>query len=143
MTNEQKEISNAFLDGMYELFDIMFTNHVKLSFMDEEHTDVDDIYKESEHKKYLDPVEILGKVVPDLPHAENPKMGVERTLTITVPTKSFILQGIDISPNSYDKFRKARITFDGVDYNVVSFKPKTLVAETYLFYEIKCSDQVT
>ena len=143
MTNEQKQISTAFLDGMYELFDIMFTNHIKLSFMDEEQTDIDDLYKESEHKKYLEPIEILGKVVPDLPHAENPKMGVENTLTITVPTKSLMEHNIDISPQNYDKFRKARITFDGIDYNIVSFKPKTLVAETYLFYEIKCSDQIT
>lgn len=143
MTNEQKQISNAFLDGMYELFDIMFTNHLDFSFMDEEQTYIDDLYKESEHKKYLEPVSLLGKVVPDLPHAENPKMGVEKTLTITVPAKSFILQGIDTSPQNYEKIRKARITFEGVDYNIVSFKPKTLVAETYLFYEIKCSDQKT
>ena len=143
MTNEQKQISTAFLDGMYELFDIMFTNHIKLSLMDEEQTDIDDLYKESEHKKYLEPVEILGKVVPDLLHAENPKMGVEKTLTITVPAKSFIEHGIDTSPQNYDKIRKARVTFEGVDYSIVSFKPKTLVAETYLFYEIKCSDQIT
>lgn len=143
MTNEQKQISIAFLDGMYELFDIMFTNHIQFSYMDEEQTDINDLYKECEHKKYLEPVELLGKVVPDLSHAENPKMGVEKTLTITVPAKSFILQGIDTSPQNYEKIRRARITFEGIDYDIVSFKPKTLVAETYLFYELKCSDQRT
>ena len=143
MSPEQKEISKAFLDGMYELFDLMFTNHIQLRFLDENKTDVHNIYKESEHKKYLDPVDIIGKVVIDVSHADDPKMGVEKSLTITIPAKVFNLLGIDTSPNSYDKFRTARVTFDGVDYNVVNFKPKTLVAETYLFYEIKCSDTYT
>lgn len=143
MTNEQKQISTAFLDGMYDLFDTMFTNHIKLSFMDEEQTDVDDIYKESEHKKYLEPIEILGKVVPSSAHLENPKMSMERTLTITVPAKSFIENDIDTSPQNYDKILRARVTFEGVDYCIVSFNPKTLVAETYLFYEIKCSNRLT
>lgn len=143
MTNEQKQISTAFLDGMYELFDIMFTNHIQLSFMDEEQTDIDDIYKESEHKKYLEPIDIVGKVVPTLTHLDDPKMGVEKTLTITIPAKIFILNGIDTSPQNYDKIRKAKITFEGVDYSIVSFNPKTLVAETYLFYELKCSDRLT
>lgn len=139
MTREQQEISNAFLDGMYELFGIMFTTKIQLSFMDEEQTDVN-IYKESEHKKYSEPIEIMGKVIPSLPHGENPKLGVEKRLSITVPAKSLMLHNLDLSPSGYDKFRKAIVTYEGATYNVVSFKPKTLVAETYLFYDIECSD---
>ena len=142
MTPEQKEISNAFLEGMQELFNLMFTQNIKLCFLDEENTDTN-FYKESEQKKYLEAINIAGKLVIDTPHLDDPKMGTEKKLTLTIPAKEFIDKGLELTPESYDKFLKAKIVFEGVDYYIKTFKPKTLIAEVYRFYEITCSDRDT
>lgn len=132
-------IQNAFLDGINEVFQIMFTDECKMYLMDTDST-VTNIYKESKKKTYKEPVDIVAKIVVGSKHDEDPFMGNAITATITVPTKQLLQNGISFqTEEDLDNLCKSKFHFDGVTYLTDVVSPRTLVAGIYQMYEFKCS----
>lgn len=132
-----KDIQNAFIDGINEVFEIMFTDRVKLLLMSDE-TEVN-IYQESKDKKYLDPIFIVAKVSLTKEEGEEPVQVNQVSATLRVPVKQFIKNNIPFS--SDDDMRhleKSLIEYDGFIFEVDSVKPDTMVADIWQVFVFKC-----
>ena len=133
------EIQNAFLDGMEEVFKIMFTDSVLFQFMDEERT-ATNVYDESPEKVYSEHAySLVDKVVLTTEHGEGPVSTNNVSCIITIPTKQFITNQIPrVTEEDLKKLEKGIFTFKGEKYLIDSVNPKTLVADEWQFYEFKC-----
>lgn len=138
--DENNGIQKAFLEGINEVFSIMFTQHCFLYLLDEENT-VTNIYDETTKKVYGEPYEIAAKVIYDHPKGEEPEETVIRKATITVPTKQFIDNEIPfLFEEDWECLRKAKFVYEGTAYLVDVVKPKTLVADVWQFFEFSCTE---
>lgn len=138
--DESNSIQKAFLEGMNEVFSIMFTQHCLMYFLDEDNT-VTNIYGETPEKLYGEPYELTAKVSYDHPKGEEPNETVIRLATITIPTKQFIDNEIPfLYEEDWERFRKAKFVYEGTEYLVDTVKPKTLVADVWQFFEFHCTE---
>lgn len=132
------EIQNAFLDGIEEIFSIMFTKRIELSLLNEEATKVN-IYDETPKKVYQDPISLVGRIQTTFTQGENPVEGVQIDAVITIPTKQLISKQI---PHQTDKdletLKKGKFSYDGFEYIVEKVVPKTLVADKWQMYSFEC-----
>lgn len=132
------EIQNAFLDGIEEIFSIMFTDRLQLSLLDEEETEVN-IYDETTNKVYLDPIQLIGRIRTTFTQGENPVEGVNVDAVITVPTKQLITKGIPhTTDENLETLKKGKFSYDGIEYLVEKVVPKTLVADKWQMYDFNC-----
>ena len=132
-------IQNAFLDGIEEVFSIMFTDRLNLHLLNEEDTIVS-IYDETENKVYLDPVPMIGRIQTTFAQGEIPVESINIDAIITIPTKQLITNRIPHTTESdLEALRKAKFTYDGFEYLVSKVQPKTLVADMWQTYDFMCS----
>lgn len=131
-------IQNAFLDGIEEIFSIMFTDRLLLSLLNEEDTQTN-IYEETTDKVYLDPIQLIGRIQTTFEQGENPVESVQIDAVITIPTKQLITKQI---PHQTDEdletLKKAKFAYEGFEYLVEKVVPKTLVADKWQMYEFNC-----
>ena len=133
-------IQKAFLDGINEVFSIMFTQHCLMYFLNDESTEVN-VYGETDEKAYGEPYELTAKVSYDHPKGESPEQTVERQAIITIPTKQFIKNDISfLSEADWEKFRQAKLVYENTEYLVDVVKPKTLVADVWQFFDFYCTE---
>lgn len=138
--DERNSIQKAFLDGIELVFSIMFTEHCKMYFLDTGNTETN-VYGETTNKQYGEPVELVAKVIYNHPKGEDPEEEVIRKATIKIPTKQFITNGIPfLSEEDWEKFRKAKFSYEGTTYLVDAVKPMTLVADIWQFFEFYCTE---
>lgn len=131
-------IQNAFLDGLEEVFSIMFTDRLLLSLLDEENTQVN-IYEETSRKVYLDPIQLIGRIQTTFTQGEEPVEGVQIDAVITIPTKQLITKQIPhLTDEDLETLKKAKFTYDGFEYLVEKVVPKTLVADMWQMYDFNC-----
>lgn len=133
----QKRISEEFLDGIYEAYSLMMTNQIFFKMLDEKST-IKNIYDETKTKKYLEPIQLVGKVVLSVEQGEQPIEGIQDFATVTIPTKSLLDNNIDITPQNYETLKKAVIEYKGVDYEVTEVKPTTNIDDVFQFYVFSC-----
>lgn len=133
------EIQNAFLDGMEEVFHILFTDSIVFQFLDEEAT-VTNIYDETSEKVYSSTeYSLIGKAVLTSEHGEEPVSTILVNCTITIPTKQLIKNQIPrATEEDLHKLEQGIFTYKGMRYIIDSVNPKTLVADEWQFYEFKC-----
>lgn len=133
------EIQNAFLDGIEEIFSIMFTDRLQLSLLDEEFTHTN-IYEEShDSKEYLDPITLIGRIRTTFTQGELPVESVQIDAVITIPTKQLITNQIPhITESDLETLKKAKFSYDGFEYLVEKVEPKTLVADKWQMYDFMC-----
>lgn len=131
-------IQNAFLDGLEEVFSIMFTDRLTLSLLDEENTQTN-IYEETPSKVYLDPIPLIGRIQTTFTQGEEPVEGVQIDAVITIPTKQLITKNI---PHETDEdletLKKGKFAYGGFEYLVEKVVPKTLVADMWQMYDFNC-----
>lgn len=131
-------IQNAFLDGIEEVFSIMFTDRLQLRLLDEEATQTN-IYEETTNKVYLDPIPLVGRIQTTFEHGENPVESVNIDAVITIPTKQLITNQIPHETESdLEVLKKAKFVYDGFEYLVEKVVPKTLVADKWQMYDFNC-----
>ncbi len=132
------EIQKAFLDGIEEIFSIMFTDRLQLSLLNEEETETN-IYDESLSKEYLDPISLIGNIKTTFTQGSDPIEGVNVDAVITIPTKQLITNQI---PHQTDEdletLKKGKFSYDGFEYLVEKVVPKTLVADKWQMYDFMC-----
>lgn len=132
------EIQNAFLDGIEEIFSIMFTDRLLFSLLDEKGTQTN-IYDEAIDKKYLDPIKLIGRIQTTFTQGENPVESVQTEAVITIPTKQLITNNIPhATDEDLETLKKGKFSYDGVEYLVEKVTPKTLVADKWQMYDFSC-----
>lgn len=131
-------IQNAFLDGIEEIFSIMFTDRLQLSLLNEEATQTN-IYEETPNKVYLDPIQLIGRIQTTFTQGENPVESVRIDAVITIPTKQLITKQIPhLTDEDLETLKKAKFAYDGFEYLVEKVVPKTLVADKWQMYSFEC-----
>ena len=133
----QKRISEEFLDGIYEVFSILMTDQIFLKLLDENNT-VNNIYGETKSKKYLDPIQLVGKFALSKEQGEEDVEGIKDYATATIPTKSLLDNNIDITPQNYSTLEKGVICYEGVDYEIKQVIPTTNIDNVFQFYVFYC-----
>jgi hypothetical protein len=134
------EISDAFLEGMQELYSIMFTKEIYLSLLKEE---VDlNIFRETEEEEYHDPIAITGKVAVSTESADEREAleNVKYDFIFTIPTKELIDKSIPHRPQDFLLLKKAKITYQNVSYDINYVQPTTNIEGVYLFYMFYCAE---
>ena len=136
---DYSEIQNAFLDGIEEIFSIMFTNRIHLYHLDEKSTQVN-IYDEVvDEKVYHDPTILIGRIQTTFTQGELPVEGVQIDAVITIPTKQLITNGIlHETQEDLEALKKAKFSYDDIEYLVEKVVPKTLVADKWQMYDFMC-----
>lgn len=132
------EIQNAFLDGIEEIFSIMFTNRLLLSLLDEESTKTN-IYEETPDKVYLSPIQLIGRIKTTFTQGEDPVESIQVDAVITIPTKQLITKKIPHeTEEDLETLRKGKFSYDGTVYLIEKVTPKTLVADKWQMYDFMC-----
>lgn len=136
------EIQKAFLDGLNEVFVLMFTTEVEMYILDTTET-VANIYREvpRDAKVYLDPIKVAAKVETSSTEESDHDQPPTRRVKITIPTKQLILNNIPRkSQQDLDDLRKVKFKYAGVEYVVDNVLPRTLVADEYHVYIFDCHE---
>lgn len=136
---ERASIKSAFEDGMDELFRTLFNEDVLLYFLDTEAT-VTNVYGETQEKFYLQPYALTAKPVLGRVQGENEEQTVQQSMTFTVPNRQLDDLGIPHSTKEeLEALQQCIISYKGHLFLIDVVEPKTLVADTYLFYTVKCT----
>ena len=131
-------VQNAFLDGIEEIFSVMFTDRLQLRLLNEEATQTN-IYEETTDKVYFDPIQLIGRIQTTFTQGENPVESVQIDAVITIPTKQLITNQIPHETDSdLETLRKGKFEYDGFEYLVEKVVPKTLVADKWQMYDFMC-----
>lgn len=131
-------IQNAFLDGIEEIFSIMFTDRLQLFLLNEEDTYVN-VYDETLDKVYFEPIPLIGRIQTTFEQGENPVEGVQIDAVITIPTKQLITNQIPHQTDAdLEILKKAKFSYDDFEYIVERVVPKTLVADKWQMYDFRC-----
>ena len=133
----QKRLSEEFLEGIYEVYSTLMTNQIFLKLLDEDSTDIN-VYEETTQKKYLDPIQLVGKFSLSMEQGEQVVEGIQDYVTATIPTKSLLDNNVDITPENYETLKKGGISYKGVDYNIVQVRPIVNIDDVFQFYVFYC-----
>lgn len=133
----QKRLSEEFLEGIYEVYSTLMTNQIFLKLLDEDSTDTN-VYEETTQKKYLDPIQLVGKFSLSMEQGEQVVEGIQDYVTATIPTKSLLDNNVDITPENYETLKKGVISYKGVDYNIVQVRPIVNIDDVFQFYVFYC-----
>ena len=133
----QKRLSEEILEGMYEVYSTLMTNQIFLKLLDEDSTDTN-VYEETTQKKYLDPIQLVGKFSLSMKQGEQVVEGIQDYVTATIPTKSLLDNNVDITPENYETLKKGAISYKGVDYNIVQVRPIVNIDDVFQFYVFYC-----
>ena len=132
-----KRLNEEFLEGIYEVYSTLMTNQIFLKLLDEDSTDTN-VYEETTQKKYLDPIQLVGKFALSMEQGEQVVEGIQDYVTATIPTKSLLDNNVDITPENYETLKKGAISYKGVDYNIVQVKPIVNIDDVFQFYVFYC-----
>ena len=138
-----KEIQEAFVDGMNEVYSIMFTDGVndgvKLYLLDPS-TD-GGFYKESKVKKYKKPVLLVAKAQTNMKVKgdEVIESDIKNLPKFTVPYKSMRDNNIPCqTEKDWDILKRGFIEFHEAFYEIKSAKPQTFVEDLFLTILFEC-----
>ena len=138
-----KEIQEAFVDGMNEVYSVMFTDGVndgvKLYLLDP--STEGGFYKESKLKKYKKPVLLVAKAQTNMKVKgdEVIESDIKNLPKFTVPYKSMRDNNIPCqTENDWDILKRGFIEFHGAFYEIKSAKPQTFVEDLFLTILFEC-----
>ena len=138
-----KEIQEAFVDGMNEVYSVMFTDGVndgvKLYLLDPS-TD-GGFYKESKVKKYKKPVLLVAKAQTNMKVKgdEVIESDIKNLPKFTVPYKSMRDNNIPCqTEKDWDILKRGFIEFHEAFYEIKSAKPQTFVEDLFLTILFEC-----
>ena len=130
-------IQQAFVDGINEVFEIMFTDRCLMSVLDENQKL--NIYNETKERNYKEPFEVVAKIVMDSTESEDAFQKNNLSAVVTLPVKQLILNEIPFKePQDIKNLEKVIFQYDGRVLEVDSVTPKTLVADMWQMFEFKC-----
>ena len=138
-----KEIQEAFVDGMNEVYSVMFTDGVndgvKLYLLDP--STEGGFYKESKVKKYKKPVLLVAKAQTNMKVKgdEVIESDIKNLPKFTVPYKSMRDNNIPCqAEKDWDILKRGFIEFHEAFYEIKSAKPQTFVEDLFLTILFEC-----
>jgi hypothetical protein len=138
-----KEIQDAFVDGLNEVYSVMFTDGVNdgvnLYLLDP--TTNSGFYKESKVKRYKKPVLLVGKAQSNMKvkGEEVVESEVKDLPKFTVTYKSLRDKGVACqTEKDWDILRRGFIEFHGAFYEIKTVKPMTFVEDVFLTILFEC-----
>jgi hypothetical protein len=133
-------VGKDFYDGVYEIYQEIYTEEISISLLDTVNTVVDEVYHESDNKVYLPPILLLGKVAEgDFKESDIPIEQVKFNMLFTVPTKEMEVKKVPfITDEEISNLKKAKFTYNGVKYIVQYIAPTTRIGGTYLTFKFYC-----
>lgn len=139
MSQDYSEIKNAFLDGIEEIFETMFSDRIKMFLFHEYGNIPQNIYGEVPIKIFEEQYDLIARIQSYTEKEEQPEMSIAYDVTVTVPTKQLIRNNIPhITKEDVDYLLKSVFEYKGWRYSVVRVNRKTLVADEWQFYEFFC-----
>ena len=139
------DIQEAFIDGIHEIYSIMFTDGeedgIDLYFLDDKDTKVDSVYRESKNKKYGKPIRLVSHANLAPTVQDEPIKDIEYDAIFKVPLKEFVTHKIDVTPTGLDTMRKGKVNFKGKDYEIINILPTTFVRDVFLVYQFVCKEK--
>lgn len=137
--SERADIKKAFEDGMDELFRTMFTETVYLYPLDEEATKTN-VYEETTEKVYKKPFVLTAQPVLTREHGDGVEQTIEQTSKFVFPNKQLVEAGVPhLTDADLETLQKWAIVFQGYVFLVDKVVPRTMVADTFLFYDFRCT----
>lgn len=131
-------IQQAFLDGINDVFSIMFTEGVKFTLLNEETTKTN-VYEEAIEKFYSKDYDLVAKITTTFREGELPIEDVQVDALFTIPTKQLIKHNLPrTTMDDLKKLAKGKMTYKGIDYLIHRVVPKTLVADEWQMYDFIC-----
>lgn len=136
------DIQQEFQDGIEEVYSTLLCNHLFMQFLNETATQVDELYGETKDKVYEETqYELIAKVEYEHLKGSAPEETVIRKATFRVPTKQFTTLGIPfLIEADWERMRKAKFIYEGMEYLCEEVKPMTLVADLWQFFEFRCTE---
>ena len=134
---QDQSILTAFLDGINEVFSIMFTESCEIRFLNKNNKV--NIYNETKGKEYSEPINLVAKIVESVNIPENPNFKNILSITVTIPTKQLIDNNIPHETlEDLENLEKALITYKDVTYEVSKVTLKTLIVDKWQMYQLDC-----
>lgn len=136
------DIQQEFQDGIEEVYSTLLCNHLFMQFLNETATQVDELYGETKDKVYEETqYELIAKVEYEHLKGSAPEETVIRKATFRVPTKQFTTLGVPfLTEADWERMRKAKFIYEGMEYLCEEVKPMTLVADLWQFFEFRCTE---
>lgn len=138
-----KEIQDAFVDGINEVYSIMFTDGVndgvKLYLLDSSTSG--GFYKESKVKRYKPPVLLVAKAQTNMKARGDDVIESEfKDLPkFTVTYKSLRDRGVSCqTERDWDILKRGYIEFHNAFYEIKNVKPSTFVEDVFLTLVFEC-----
>ena len=133
-------IQREFIEGINEVFTLLFNTGVLYYLMDDDRTVPDDPYGETDTKYYREPVDLVAKVDTNFKKDELPEMTVSIDAVITVPTLQMVKYDLPRhTMEDLETLRRGFFKYKQVEqYSIELVRPKTLVDNEWQFYEFFC-----
>ena len=133
-------IQREFIEGINEVFTLLFNTGVMYHLMDEDMTVPDDPYMETDKKYYKEPVDLAAKVETNFKKDELPEMTVSIDAIITVPTFQMIKYDLPRhTTEDLNTLKRGYFSYKQVEhYSIELVRPKTLVDDEWQIYEFFC-----
>lgn len=129
----------AFLDGVLEVYQEIFSQEVPFYFLDREKTDINP-YGETTQKIYKEPVYLTARVQLEAKDGEKAINRTYLTAKITVPTQSFWDNNIAVTAKDIAEMRKGKFVFNNMNFEIVRVQPRTQINNTYIVYKFYCRE---
>ena len=132
-------IENAFLDGVLEVYNEIFTKKLPFYYLDEEASKPNS-YGEIAEKQFLEPIYLTARVRITEKEGEKAVNRTHRTAQIRIPTRNLWDNGIPTDQESLDRLLKGKFEFNGVTYYVRRIQPKTLINDHFIMIDFYCDE---
>lgn len=127
-------IRDAFVDGIYEVYSILFTDSIKYRALDLSYDT--GIYQEDKHKQYYLPVNLVGRVEKSELNEGDVSIHTDTDLmVISIPKKSFDVANIKID---IEYLKKGIFLYKDEIYRVVNLEYGVNLIDTYMTYKFIC-----
>lgn len=131
-------ISQEFVDGVYEIYSNFYSDDIQ--YLPFDPANISNIYGESTSKSYLDPVTLVGMVTYNTMIASRIEKVNTYDLALDIPSKSFDLVGITITPTNFTDINKGVFTYEGKTYYIDYMQVGTLINGVALNYLFQCKE---
>lgn len=137
-----KEIHKAFLDGIHEVYSIMFTDGVndgiELFLFSEDNNTV--LYRERKVKRFKKPVLLVAKVVSGM-QVNDVQVGIKilDNPVFTVPYKSLLENNINCqTEKDWEYLNSSYVKFHDMFYEVKKVSPNTFIEDSFMTVAFEC-----
>lgn len=140
-----KEIQDAFVEGIHEVFTTLFNDGVSdgvYFYPFNPNCKSDNVYGERIGKQYLEPILLVAKVTITVVDPTDTFRVVSHKGTFRVTYKSLRDNDIDVSLSNLKELEKGLMKYKDMVFEIESIHPTTYVEDTFLTYEFHCKEKL-